>query len=83
MYIELMVAIKSTYFCTPYRSSIDMLMAVARQYDFALKVATQIDWQYPTDLAQGIRSYHDFFVIIKRTPGVIAIPNIAAGKFYL
>lgn len=75
-----MAAIESTYFCTPYRSSIDLIVAVARQFDFAFKVTTKMDWQLPNDIIQGIKSYHDFLLMIKRSPGVVPVPSLAVGK---
>lgn len=75
-----MGAIETTYFCTPHRGSIDMLMAVARQHKFAIKVTSQIDWKLPSGIIHGIRRYREFIHLIQCSPGVVAVPTIDIGK---
>ncbi|KAI7892154.1 uncharacterized protein EV154DRAFT_505785 [Mucor mucedo] len=73
---ELMGAIMTTYFCTPYRGSIDMLMAVTRQLKFAIRVTSQIDWQLPNGIIYGIRGYFQFIRILKFSPGLVGVPDV-------
>ncbi|KAI9282738.1 hypothetical protein BY458DRAFT_130426 [Sporodiniella umbellata] len=70
-------AIKSTYMCTPYsRSSMDLIMAVARQYKFARQVTRKIRWNLPTDLVRGIKKYHEFLKLIQENPLLVAVPTL-------
>jgi hypothetical protein len=77
-------AIQSTYLCTPYRwSSIDLIQAVARQYKFARKVVTQINWDTPRGIVRGIRQYSKFLSLIKENPTLTAVPTIEIGMHSL
>jgi hypothetical protein len=81
-YIGILDAIQSTYLCTPYRgSSLDLIQAVARQYKFARKVTTEINWNMPEGIIHGIRQYSHFLALIKNFPNLTAVPTIAIGKF--
>ncbi|KAG2230520.1 hypothetical protein INT48_008325 [Thamnidium elegans] len=73
---EFMASIKSTYLCTPYRSSIDMLMAVSRLLGFTTKVTSQIDWKSSDEIARSIQRYREFLHITQCSPTLIPVPTI-------
>lgn len=75
-----MTSIKSTYLCTPYRSSIDLLMAVSRLLDFTTKVTSRIDWKSSDEIVRAIRRYREFLHIIQCSPGLAPVPTIDVGK---
>lgn len=82
LFIGVLDAVQSTYLCTPYRaSSLDLIQAVARQYEFARKVTTEIQWIMPQGIINGIRQYSHFLALIKSNPHLTAVPTIAIGKF--
>ncbi|KAK4510351.1 uncharacterized protein ATC70_004781 [Mucor velutinosus] len=69
-------AIESTYLCNPYRgSSIDLIQAVARQYNFAFKATQTINWDAPQGIIKGIRQYTNFLQLLKTNPTLTAIPT--------
>ncbi|CAO3631317.1 unnamed protein product [Cunninghamella blakesleeana] len=72
---ELMYAIRTCYQSNPSPFSIDLIHAVSRQKKFYDNIKG-IDWKPPKGFTSAIRRYHDFLVLMKRYPTIIAVPTI-------
>ncbi|CAO3631326.1 unnamed protein product [Cunninghamella blakesleeana] len=72
---ELMYAIRTCYQSNPSPFSIDLIHAVSRQKKF-YDTVKGIDWKPPKGFTSAIRRYHDFLVLMKRYPTIIAVPTI-------
>ena len=72
---------KKTYFCTPYiQSSIDLLTAVAEQYEFLHKITQTLKWS-ALDYNKMILHYKHYLELSQVTsenPNIILIPDYKA-----
>lgn len=75
-----MASIKSTYLCTPYRSSVDLLMAVSRLLEFTTTVTSLIDWKSSDEIVRAIKRYREFLHITQCSPTIVPVPTIDVGR---
>ncbi|GAA5805466.1 hypothetical protein HPULCUR_010982 [Helicostylum pulchrum] len=73
---DFMASIKSTYLCTPYRSSVDLLMAVSRLLEFTTTVTSLIDWKSSDEIVRAIKRYREFLHITQCSPTIVPVPTI-------
>ncbi|KAL0146254.1 hypothetical protein V8B55DRAFT_1593578 [Mucor lusitanicus] len=74
--------VQSTYLCHPYKGSIDLIYAVARQYKFAYKITNLVPWKLPDDIPNAIDEYQEFLNLVKSNQDLVAVPTIRADLIW-
>ncbi|KAI8065487.1 hypothetical protein BC940DRAFT_304231 [Gongronella butleri] len=72
---ELLYAIRTCYQSNPSSFSLDLIHAVFRQRKFYDSVKS-IQWEMPENFSRAVRRYHDFLLMMKLDPQLVAVPTI-------
>jgi hypothetical protein len=67
---------QSHYAGIPFNTSLDLIFAVSRQWDFTAKMV-EIDWNAPEALADAVTRYRKFLMLIKDHPNQIMVPILS------
>ncbi|KAI8583053.1 hypothetical protein K450DRAFT_223977 [Umbelopsis ramanniana AG] len=67
---------RSRYMGIPYKSSLDIIIAVARQWEFTAKMV-EINWTTPASVADAVARYKKFLMLMKDHPKSILVPVLS------
>lgn len=67
---------QSHYAGIPFSTSLDLIFAVSRQWDFTAKMV-DIDWNSPEALADAVSRYRKFLMLMKDHPSQIMVPILS------
>lgn len=67
---------RSRYMGIPCRTSMDLMLAVARQWDFTSKMV-ELDWTTPESVADAVARYKKFLMLMKDYPNSMLVPVLS------
>jgi hypothetical protein len=74
--VTLINIMRSRYMGIPHRTSIDLMLAVARQWDFTSKMV-DIDWCTAESVADAVARYKKFLMLMEDNPKSILVPILS------
>jgi Glycine-rich domain-containing protein-like len=72
----LMMTMHGRYMGIPHKSSLDIIIAVARQWEFTAKMV-EINWTTAESVADAVARYKKFLLLMKDHPSSILVPILS------